>query len=264
MALRMGMAGYVLLLVAGEALLHRAAAQKTHVVGDSMGWVIPPGGAAAYTTWASSKKFMVCDTLMFNFTTGDQDVAQVSKTAFEACSATNTIGSVITTGPANVTLVSEGDYYYICTFSQHCTIGQKLRITVQASPSASPMEGPFSSTPPSSPTPTSAILFVPNIPPLAAMRPFEGELWLKEIAPVLQSLQKGPVPPSTTSPCTYIPGGAILFVPNFLQLAAMRPLEEEQWLKEIALVLESLQKAPVPPSASSSCTNIPGGSGNCK
>ncbi|KAF8393202.1 hypothetical protein HHK36_021443 [Tetracentron sinense] len=141
------------------ALLHCTAAQTTHVVGDSMGWVIPPGGAAAYTTWASTKKFMVGDTLVFNFTTGEHDVAQVSKTAFDACTSTTTIGSVITTGPANLTLVSEGDHYYICTVGRHCNIGQKLSIAVQASSSASPTpskEGPSpSSTPPSSPAPTS-------------------------------------------------------------------------------------------------------------
>ncbi|KAF8393194.1 hypothetical protein HHK36_021435 [Tetracentron sinense] len=154
MAMRMGMAAYVLLVVVEAALLHSTAAQTTHVVGDSMGWVIPPGGAAAYTTWASTKKFMVGDTLVFNFTTGEHDVAQVSKTSFDACTSTTTIGSIITTGPANLTLVSEGDHYYICTVGRHCNIGQKLSITVEASPSASPTpskEGPS----PSSLAPTS-------------------------------------------------------------------------------------------------------------
>ncbi|KAF8393196.1 hypothetical protein HHK36_021437 [Tetracentron sinense] len=175
MALRMGMAGYVLVVVVGAALLHCTAAQTTHVVGDSMGWVIPPGGAAAYTTWASTKKFMVGDTLVFNFTTGEHDVAQVSKTAFDACTSTTTIGSVITTGPANLTLVSEGDHYYICTLGQHCNIGQKLSITVQSSASTSPTpskEGPSpSSTPPSSPAPTSGTPAdcapTPELPPTA-------------------------------------------------------------------------------------------------
>ncbi|KAF8393197.1 hypothetical protein HHK36_021438 [Tetracentron sinense] len=188
MALRMGMAGCVLLLAVGAALLHCTVAQTTHVVGDSTGWVIPPGGAAAYTTWASTKKFMVGDTLVFNFTTGEHDVAQVSKTAFDACTSTTTIGSVITTGPANLTLDSEGDHYYICTLGRHCNIGQKLSITVEASPSASPTpskEGPSPSTPPSSPAPTSGT--PADCAPTPVSAPTAG-------GPVV-----GPTPPSSSS-----------------------------------------------------------------
>ncbi|KAK1395311.1 Transcription factor bHLH [Heracleum sosnowskyi] len=47
---------------------------------------------------------------------------------------------------------------------------------------------------------------------------------------------------------------------------AMRPLSEYKvWLREFQgpLLLESLQRGPVPPSSSSPCTNIPGGSGRC-
>ncbi|KAK4431164.1 hypothetical protein Salat_0878500 [Sesamum alatum] len=40
----------------------------------------------------------------------------------------------------------------------------------------------------------------------AATRPLEGEQWLNKNL-VIQSLPRGPVPPSGGSPCTYIPGG---------------------------------------------------------
>lgn len=40
---------------------------------------------------------------------------------------------------------------------------------------------------------------------ISAMRPLEGDHWL-QTALVIQSLQRGPVPPSRSSPCTYIPG----------------------------------------------------------
>ncbi|KAL8100141.1 hypothetical protein AgCh_032413 [Apium graveolens] len=46
---------------------------------------------------------------------------------------------------------------------------------------------------------------------------------------------------------------------------AMRPLSEyKEWLSEFEgpLLLESLQRGPVPPSSSSPCTNIPGGGGS--
>ena len=77
---------------------------------------------------------------VFNFTTGQQDVARVTKEAFDACNSTNPI-SIQTTGPANYTLSSAGEYYFISTQDEHCFFGQKLAISVnQASsgPSASP------------------------------------------------------------------------------------------------------------------------------
>ncbi|KAG5076495.1 hypothetical protein JHK82_055190 [Glycine max] len=47
----------LLVLFAIPTLLHGSAAQTRHVVGDAMGWIIPPGGATTYTTWASNKTF---------------------------------------------------------------------------------------------------------------------------------------------------------------------------------------------------------------
>ncbi|WOG83256.1 hypothetical protein DCAR_0102431 [Daucus carota subsp. sativus] len=42
-----------------------------------------------------------------------------------------------------------------------------------------------------------------------AMRPLgEYKAWLKELpVPLVESLQRGPVPPSAANPCTHIPGG---------------------------------------------------------
>ncbi|KAL2230023.1 UNVERIFIED_CONTAM: hypothetical protein Sindi_1596700 [Sesamum indicum] len=48
------------------------------------------------------------------------------------------------------------------------------------------------------------------------------------------------------------------------QVDAMRLLGMEKWLKEQALLLESLPRGPVPPSGSSPCTYIPEqGGGSC-
>ncbi|KAL5792792.1 hypothetical protein ACOSP7_001386 [Xanthoceras sorbifolium] len=44
---------------------------------------------------------------------------------------------------------------------------------------------------------------------VAAMRPLEGEQWMKKEDSgrlAVQSLQRGPVPPSGPNPCTHIPG----------------------------------------------------------
>ncbi|XP_021669177.2 cucumber peeling cupredoxin [Hevea brasiliensis] len=154
-------------------LLQCAAAQTVHVVGDNSGWTILQGGAQAYTEWANGKNFAVGDILTFNFETNKHDVLRVQKTSFDACSTSNPIGDVITTGPVNFTLDSAGDHYYICTFSQHCQLGQKLAITVSSSggtPGASPPPSttPRLSPPPTTPSPTNTPAICPPDAPAGA------------------------------------------------------------------------------------------------
>ncbi|KAF9677689.1 hypothetical protein SADUNF_Sadunf08G0133700 [Salix dunnii] len=43
---------------------------------------------------------------------------------------------------------------------------------------------------------------------VAAMRPLHGEQMLKNHFPLMESLQRGPVPPSAGSPCSHNPGGS--------------------------------------------------------
>ncbi|KAL5697960.1 hypothetical protein ACHQM5_029055 [Ranunculus cassubicifolius] len=154
-----------------------SVAQTTHTVLDTTGWAIPQGGASAYTNWAASKNFMVGDTLVFNFGTGRHDVARVTKMEFDSCTATNTIGAIVMTGPANITLNTAGEHYYICTISGHCSLGQKLAINVSgisttADPPTSPVPtgGPIAPCPPDSMAPTSAPgpVTTPRSPPNSA------------------------------------------------------------------------------------------------
>lgn len=58
-------------------------------------------------------------------------MAKVNKAAFDACNGTNPI-SLKTTGPANFTLDTAGEHYFICTFSSHCSSGQKLAVNVSS------------------------------------------------------------------------------------------------------------------------------------
>lgn len=55
------------LVVVGAILFaliqHVSMAQQTHVVGDTLGWTVPNGGAASYSTWAARKTFVVDDIL---------------------------------------------------------------------------------------------------------------------------------------------------------------------------------------------------------
>ncbi|KAI4329342.1 hypothetical protein L6164_021616 [Bauhinia variegata] len=123
-------------------VLQCAAAQTLHVVGDSIGWTIPQNGAAAYQTWSSNNKFVVGDILQFNFQTNAHDVLEVQKESYDSCSSDKPIGSAFNTGPANITLSSAGEHYYICSVGQHCQNGQKLAITVSASPGPTSAPGP--------------------------------------------------------------------------------------------------------------------------
>lgn len=53
----------VLAIVASSVLVQTTTARTTHVVGDSLGWVVPPGGPIVYATWAVSHTFLVGDIL---------------------------------------------------------------------------------------------------------------------------------------------------------------------------------------------------------
>ncbi|KAH1033415.1 hypothetical protein J1N35_045589 [Gossypium stocksii] len=140
------------------ALLQSSLAQRDYVVGDALGWVIPPG-PSVYTTWAANKTFTAGDTLVFNFLNGSHDVAKVTKANFDSCNGGNAL-LLLTNSPANVTLNETGSHYFICGFSGHCGAGQKLAVNVSAAgsspapqPSAAPPQGSSPAPLPSSPSP---------------------------------------------------------------------------------------------------------------
>ncbi|KAG7998048.1 hypothetical protein I3843_01G239300 [Carya illinoinensis] len=149
----------ILFGVIAAVFLQCAKAQTVHVVGDSIGWTVPTGGASSYQTWAASKQFVVGDILLFNFVTNAHDVLQVPKESYDSCSSSNPIGDIITTGPINVTLSTASTHYYICTVGRHCLSGQKISVTVSSSPSVVPPTStstpPSTLTNPATPSPTS-------------------------------------------------------------------------------------------------------------
>ncbi|OWM65929.1 blue copper protein-like [Punica granatum] len=155
----------IALLALFAAAIIGSSAQTTYEVLDSLGWTIPPGGSVAYTAWAANKSFSVGDTLVFNYTTGQHDVAKVTKEAYDNCNATNPM-SLETNGPTNMRLDSAGEHYFICTFSSHCNIGQKLAVNVTAGPGSAPAPAPGTpATPPPASAPAPA---TPSTPPPAA------------------------------------------------------------------------------------------------
>lgn len=128
----------LMIMMVSSFQLQSTLANTKHIVGDALGWTIPPGGAATYATWASKNKFTVGDSLIFNFTTGFHNVAVVSQiTANDPCTATNTL-SVYPTSPVTIKLTRPGTHNYICTVIGHCQIGQKLTIHVSRARATSP------------------------------------------------------------------------------------------------------------------------------
>ncbi|XP_042480231.1 uclacyanin-3-like [Macadamia integrifolia] len=177
--------------------LQCAVAKTTHVVGDSLGWTVPPGGAAVYSTWASKQSFTVGDVLLFNFTTGTHDVAEVKKAGYDSCDGSSTIGSVQNTGPTSINLSSAGESYYICTFSGHCSLGQKLALNVTAT--STPASPP---TLPPTPPPVKAAS-----PPLHATPP--ASLAAPPLSPAPHISPAVPSVPTTRSNETYVVGDSL-------------------------------------------------------
>ncbi|KAJ8753267.1 hypothetical protein K2173_017888 [Erythroxylum novogranatense] len=142
-------------LVVAVTILGATTFLKTHaadhVVGDSTGWQTP-SDSNFYSTWASRQTFAVGDTLTFNFATGVHSVATVSSNDYNNCN-TAAANNVQNTGPATITLNSTGQYYYFCTFSNHCSRGQKLAVTVGGTSSSGPSSSPPGTTTFSPPPP---------------------------------------------------------------------------------------------------------------
>lgn len=130
--------------------------------------------------------------LVFNFTSGSHDVAEVTRTNFDGCNIRNPIRAV-TNGPASITLSTPGMHYFICRFFNHCNSGQKLAVNIRnaaSSPSPSPSPQPSAPTPRSAaPTPSAVPAGAPTPTPTPTSNPTSA-----------------PTPTPTRSPITYIIG----------------------------------------------------------
>ena len=128
---------------------------------------------------------------VFNFTTGNHNVAEVTRGAFNSCNTNNPI-SISTTGPATIPLNSSGEHYYICTFPSHCGSGQMLAITVSAasiSPAPQPAMPPPAATPSPATSPPAATPSPATSPPMSTPPPTPSPV----ATPV-------PIPSPATSP----------------------------------------------------------------
>ncbi|XP_077242160.1 uclacyanin 1-like [Tasmannia lanceolata] len=112
-----------------------------------------PNGAWDLTTnlqtWASSQKFSVGDSLIFQYSAVQHNVLEVTKAAYDSCTASNPLQSH-TGGNTNIPLSSPGKRYFICGIPGHCQAGMKLEVdtvTSSAPPSSTPSIVPQSKAP---------------------------------------------------------------------------------------------------------------------
>ncbi|GAV82495.1 Cu_bind_like domain-containing protein [Cephalotus follicularis] len=158
MARIMNMALLVVVGVLATAMFQATYAAE-YTVGGSRGWT-NVNNASFYSDWEEGISFNVGDVLIFNFATGVHDVATVTKADYDACNTANTI-TTVTTGPARVTLNAAGEHYYICTFTGHCSGGQKINIEVGTSsptPGSSPTTPGTTTTSPPPPSSASSLV----------------------------------------------------------------------------------------------------------
>ncbi|KAK8475534.1 hypothetical protein V6N11_021014 [Hibiscus sabdariffa] len=130
MATQMNMATVVLVLASTLTLLRSTDATTTYTVGDSFGWQIPTSNPNLYGDWADNKTFVVDDVLVFNFTTGQHNVLELTEPGYDACTTSDTILTE-NKGPARITLKTTGEHYFICAYLGHCSAGQKLKVDVR-------------------------------------------------------------------------------------------------------------------------------------
>ncbi|XP_071699197.1 umecyanin-like [Rutidosis leptorrhynchoides] len=116
----------IMMLIASMDI-HGSMADE-HTVGGSFSWRVPEY-ARHYADWSSHNQFKVKDVLLFNFTTGYHDVAEVTKDAYDQCDCSYPI-SLYKEGPIRLTLETAEDHYYICTIVEHCNLSQKLAVRV--------------------------------------------------------------------------------------------------------------------------------------
>ncbi|XP_056162204.1 umecyanin-like [Syzygium oleosum] len=133
-------------------LMLRSAEAATYIVGDATGWSNVANAATFYSNWASGQTFQVDDILVFNFISGQHDVAVVSESSFTSCTTSSPI-SLHTTPPVNYTLNATGAVYFICTHDSHCSQGQKLSVAVGTASGPTTSPSPAGTTTPSPPPP---------------------------------------------------------------------------------------------------------------
>ncbi|BAT98484.1 hypothetical protein VIGAN_09214300 [Vigna angularis var. angularis] len=107
----------------------KIAAREFKVGGDS-GWHEPaPNDTAFYNQWASTNRFQVGDSLVFEYQ--NDSVVNVERWEYFHCDSNNPIGA-FDDGNSTVILGSPGMFYFISGTEDQCQKGEKLMVEVMS------------------------------------------------------------------------------------------------------------------------------------
>ncbi|KAK1420975.1 hypothetical protein QVD17_22985 [Tagetes erecta] len=119
----------VMTMVVASMEFHGTMARELFV-GDSFGWNVP-NNQFFFDIWVINQGVKyVNDVLVFNFTTGVHNVAEVSLQAHDACDGSNPI-QMYTSGPARVSLNTAGIHCFISTIGSDCKSFMNMIVRVE-------------------------------------------------------------------------------------------------------------------------------------
>ncbi|CAN7071973.1 unnamed protein product [Brassica oleracea var. botrytis] len=162
-------------------------------VGGSGAWV--PNPPEDYGSWAGKSRFLVHDTLYFNYAKGADSVLEVSKADYDGCNSKNPIKKA-DDGNSEISLDRSGPFYFISGNEDNCKKGQKLAVVVLSVRTSTPppqASTPGNSPPGSMPPKSSSSPVSPATSPPAPMPP-------KSSSPVSPSSAPVTSPPGSMSP----------------------------------------------------------------
>ncbi|KAI3468354.1 hypothetical protein Pfo_025017 [Paulownia fortunei] len=126
---------------------------RDHLIGGkSNAWKIPTSESDSLNHWAEKSRFLIGDSLVWEYDGSKDSVLQVTKRDYVTCNTSNPI-ETYSGGNTKVKLERSGPYYFISGAEGHCEKGQKLIVVVMSekhrrfkvvSPAPSPaeIEGP--------------------------------------------------------------------------------------------------------------------------
>ncbi|XP_038717169.1 mavicyanin-like [Tripterygium wilfordii] len=108
-------------------------ASKEFKVGDDLGWLEPPpNNTAMYIQWAAKNRFLVGDSLSFEYQ--NDSVLVVEKFVYYHCNTSNPFSS-FDNGKTVFKLDTPGPCYFICGAPNHCKNGPRLLVVMGPHPS---------------------------------------------------------------------------------------------------------------------------------
>ncbi|KAK9268490.1 hypothetical protein L1049_000242 [Liquidambar formosana] len=151
-------------------LLMQKGSAKEFIVGGSTGWTIPPSdpNAVHYNQWAESTRFLIGDSLVFNYPADKDSVFHVSMDDYINCNTASPIEK-FSDGHTVYTFSQSGPYYFVSGVKENCLKNEKMVVVVLADRSNQSSDTNQTSAAP--PPPSGATEIVPTPAPAGEESP---------------------------------------------------------------------------------------------